>query len=169
MIDALEWIYIDILTYHQRAIRFFQGTSEWTLSTCHRNANEVPELKTIFRAMWKSYDTEFQGILQSLRRHKDLVERRASVTQYRVYQEDMSQYKARLDDQIQEEKLKKIITTREWLAVGPQTEDDHFDCQQIRTRYITTAKWIMKHEFVKDWIEANNPVTPCELTRFSLQ
>jgi hypothetical protein len=29
MIEALQWIYIDILTFHQHAMRFFQSTSEW--------------------------------------------------------------------------------------------------------------------------------------------
>jgi hypothetical protein len=28
MIDALQWIYVDILAFHQRAIRFFQRSSE---------------------------------------------------------------------------------------------------------------------------------------------
>jgi hypothetical protein len=28
MIDALQWIYVDILTFHQHAMRFFQGSSE---------------------------------------------------------------------------------------------------------------------------------------------
>lgn len=119
------------------------------------------ELKHIFRAMWKSYDTEFQGILQSLRRHKDLVERRASVTQYRRYQEDMAQFRAKLEDQVKEEKLKKQVAIREWLAVGPQTEDDHRDYRDTRHHYSTTAKWILKHDYVKHWIEDANPTTPC--------
>lgn len=28
MIDALQWIYVDILTFHKHALRFFQGTSQ---------------------------------------------------------------------------------------------------------------------------------------------
>jgi hypothetical protein len=28
LLDALQWIYIDILSFHRRAIRFFEGSSE---------------------------------------------------------------------------------------------------------------------------------------------
>ncbi|KAH8733175.1 hypothetical protein GQ44DRAFT_821389 [Phaeosphaeriaceae sp. PMI808] len=142
--DALQWIFIDILTFHQHAIRFFQGK----------------KLKHIFRAMWKSYDTEFQGILSSLRRHKDLVERRASVAQYRKYREDMIDIKMRLDQQVQEEKLKKLVTVREWLAVDQRADQDHLGYQNTRKTYSTTAQWVLKHENVEHWIEADPPATP---------
>jgi hypothetical protein len=111
--------------------------------------------------MWKNYDTEFQGILQSLRRHKDLVEHRASVTQYRRYQGDMIELKARLYSQVEEEKLKKLVIIREWLAVGQQPSDDHAIYQEIRKKYATTAKWILERDTVKEWIRNDIPATPC--------
>jgi heme oxygenase len=115
----------------------------------------------MFRAMWKSYDTEFQGILSSLRRHKELVERRATVTQYYRYQEDMVRLKDMLEDQVKEEKLKKLVKVREWLAVSPQI-DDHRNYQRVRHDYFTTAQWVLKHDYVKHWIEEADPATPCE-------
>lgn len=96
--------------------------------------------------MWKSYDTEFQGILQSLERHKDLVERRASVDQYRRHREDMQALKAKIDDQVAAEKLKKLVLIREWLAVGSQPSDDHAGYQEIRKSYSTTARWILERD-----------------------
>lgn len=162
MIDAVEWIYMDILMFHQRAIRFFHGNSESTRFACVTSADAVPELQQIFRAMWKNYDTEFQGILKSLGRHKDLVERRASVTQYRRYQEDMVEIKASLEKQISEEREKKIVIIRDWLAFGQKAEDDHRIYQETRTDNVTTAKWILKQEYVNHWIEAANPATPCK-------
>ncbi|OAL02432.1 C2H2 domain-containing protein [Phaeosphaeriaceae sp. SRC1lsM3a] len=144
MIDALQWIYVDILTFHKHALRFFQGT----------------KLKHIFRAMWKSYETEFQGILQNLERHKDLVERRASVDQYRRYREDMIIIKTRLDEQISAERLKKLVTIREWLAVGQQPVDDHAEYQRIRRQYTTTAQWILDHAVIKEWINDTSPSNP---------
>jgi hypothetical protein len=118
------------------------------------------EMSHVFRGMWKNYDTEFQGILQSLRRHKDLVERRASVTQYRRYQEDMIGMKVTLDRQIEAEKLKKLVLIREWLAVGQQPADDHALYQNIRQNYSTTAKWILEREAIKQWTEDNLPAAP---------
>jgi hypothetical protein len=114
----------------------------------------------IFRGMWKNYDTEFQGILDSLRRHKELVERRASVTQYRRYQADMIEIKAQLDSRIEAEKLKKLVLIREWLAVGQQPADDHTIYQDIRKDYSTTAKWILDRDVVKQWIQDDVPAAP---------
>jgi hypothetical protein len=119
------------------------------------------EMNHIFRGMWKNYDTEFQGILQNLRRHKDLVEHRASVTQYRRYQGDMMELKAKLDRQVEEEKLKKLVIIREWLAVGQQPSDDHAIYQEIRKSYATTAKWILERDAVKEWIKDDVPAAPC--------
>jgi hypothetical protein len=111
--------------------------------------------------MWKSYDTEFQGILLSLERHKDLVERRASVDQYRRHKDDMTILKAKLDDQIAADKLRKLVVIREWLAVGQQPADDHAGYQKIRQDYSTTARWIIERDFVRQWTEDPVPATPC--------
>jgi hypothetical protein len=111
--------------------------------------------------MWKSYDTEFQGTLQSLRRHKELVERRASVTQYRRYKEDMDLLKAKLADQVEAEKLKKFVLIREWLGVGQQPHDDHAEHMKIRQKYSATAKWILERDIVKNWTKDANPASPC--------
>jgi hypothetical protein len=111
--------------------------------------------------MWKSYDAEFQGLLQGLERHKELVERRATVDQYRRHKEDMIMLKTKLDDQIAADKLKKLVTIREWLAVGQQPADDHAGHQKIRQDYSSTTKWILEHNDIKKWIGDANPATPC--------
>lgn len=48
MVKALEWIYIDILTFHQRALRFFQGTSKPTVFIIHGADIDRPRTKTHF-------------------------------------------------------------------------------------------------------------------------
>jgi hypothetical protein len=118
--------------------------------------------------MWKSYDTEFQGTLQSLRRHKELVERRASVIQYRIYRDDMETLKAKLADQVEAEKLKKLVVIREWLAVGQQPIDDHAEHVKVRQRYSATAKWILDRDTVKQWTGDTNPASPCRFSPHSL-
>jgi hypothetical protein len=110
--------------------------------------------------MWKNFDTEFGGILKSLRRHKELVECRASLAQYTRYKEDMLDLTTRLDQQVEEEKLKKLMAVKEWLAVGQQPEQDHVRFQKTRSDYSRTALWILDHEYVKHWMEADIPATP---------
>ncbi|KAJ4353923.1 uncharacterized protein N0V89_005654 [Didymosphaeria variabile] len=144
MIQALELIYIDILEFHQQAMRFFSG-SRW---------------KKFFRAMWKDFDTKFGGIKKSLSRHKDLVERRATISQYRVYREDMGETKAKLEELVVEERTKKLVAVKEWFAVGSIQEEDHSKFTGIREKYKDTGKWIMKNDNIKDWMDADNPATP---------
>jgi cellulose biosynthesis protein BcsQ len=137
--------------------------------------------------MWKNYDTEFKGLIQKLTRHKDLVESCAALSQYRRYQEDMLDLKvkldgqvhrhqedmlklnAKLDAQVEEEKFKKRIKVREWLAVGQQAIEDHADLQKIRENYPSTAKWILDNALVKDWMGVRIPTTPREFSRRQLK
>jgi hypothetical protein len=113
-----------------------------------------------FKSMWKDFDTEFGGILKSLRRHKELVECRASLAQYGRYKEDMLELMTKLNKQVEEEKLKKLMAVKEWLAVGQQPEQDHVRFQKTRNDYSRTALWILDHEYVKHWMEADIPTTP---------
>lgn len=93
--------------------------------------------------------------MKSLARHKDLVECRATMSQYRVYREDMADMRARLDEQVVEEREKKLIAVREWLAVGSIQEEDHAKSSQVRAAYQGTGKWLMKNDNIKDWIDTD--------------
>jgi Sec-independent protein translocase protein TatA len=114
----------------------------------------------IFKSMWKDFDTKFSGILKSLGRHKDLVECRATVSQYRRYQEDMTELKSKLEETISAEKEKKKLAVKEWLAVDGQWERDHESFCQVRKECPTTAKWILKHDSVEHWMQIDAPDTP---------
>lgn len=41
MIDALELVYIDILEFHQQAMRFFSGKGMYSLTIDQDSANEL--------------------------------------------------------------------------------------------------------------------------------
>lgn len=105
--------------------------------------------------MWKDFDTKFGGVLKSLARHKNLVECRATVSQYRAYREDMADMKAKLDDAVAEEKAKKLIAVKEWLAVGSIQEEDRAKFAEVRAVYKDTGKWLMKNDNIKDWIDTD--------------
>ena len=105
--------------------------------------------------MWKDFNTKFGGVLKSLARHKDLVERRATVSQYRRYVEDMTDLKSKIDETIAEEKAKKLIAVKEWLAVGSIQEEDHAKFTEVRKTYKDTGEWLMKKDNIKDWIDAD--------------
>jgi uncharacterized protein YhaN len=146
MVEALELMYIDILEFHQQAMRFFSGGRKFTYPVYFLDLSSLCKgWKKFFRAMWKDFETKFGGIKKSLARHKDLVERRATISQYRLYREDMAEMKTQLEDLVLEERTKKLAAVKEWLAVGSIQEEDHFKFTEIRATYKNTGKWIMKN------------------------
>ncbi|RYN46116.1 hypothetical protein AA0118_g12682 [Alternaria tenuissima] len=144
MVDALELIYVDILDFHQQACKFFSGRL-WV---------------RFFKSMWKNFHTKFDGILSSLRRHKDIVECRANLVQYRLYQDDVASFKAKLEENVVREETKNLMIVKEWLSVGELPQLDHASYCKIRADYATTTKWISQHKTVKHWIHADVPKSP---------
>ncbi|CAI6333480.1 unnamed protein product [Periconia digitata] len=144
MLHVLELMYLDILGFHQHALKFFSGKL-W-----HR----------FFRSMWKDFGTRFDGILKSLRRHKELVESRATIAQYRRYKEDVTELKKKIEELILQERMKKMKAVKEWLAVGSRPQQDHAGFQRIRAEFPSTGRWISKHEYFKEWLGMDVPPTP---------
>ncbi|KAI4681506.1 hypothetical protein J4E81_009864 [Alternaria sp. BMP 2799] len=144
MIDALEMMYLDILDFHQQALKFFSGRL-WT---------------RFFKSMWKNFHTKFEGVLSSLRRHKDIVECRASLAQYRLYQDDVADFRAKLEENVKREETKKLMLVKDWLAVGDLPRFDHDSFCKIRSECATTAKWVTQHETIKHWIHSDIPNSP---------
>ncbi|ORY16158.1 C2H2 domain-containing protein [Clohesyomyces aquaticus] len=144
MLHALELMYVDILEFHQHAMRFFTG-KVW---------------KRFFRSVWKDFGTKFNGILKSLSRHKQLIETRAQLIHFRQYQEDIESMKMKLDDMVTEERNKKTKSVKEWIGAGSQTKLDHEKFCAVRSEYPTTGRWILKNEYINNWIEADVPATP---------
>ncbi|KAF2638941.1 hypothetical protein P280DRAFT_470952 [Massarina eburnea CBS 473.64] len=144
MLQALENMYMDILEFHSEAVKFYSGDT-W---------------KRLFRSSWKNFGTKFNGILKSLARHKNLIECRASLSQYQLYREDMSDMKVKLDGLIEEEKIKKMKTVKEWLAVGSLPDNDHEEFCEVRKKNPRTGGWILNHEYIRDWMIADVPNSP---------
>jgi hypothetical protein len=102
----------------------------------------------------------FDGILSSLRRHKDIVECRANLAQYRLYQEDVAEFRLKLADNVKREEVKKLMAVKEWLAVGELPQIDHEKFCKTRAECATTARWITQHETIKHWTHSDIPNSP---------
>ncbi|XPS76188.1 hypothetical protein M3J09_008244 [Ascochyta lentis] len=159
---ALELIYVDILDFHESAVRFFRG-KVWN---------------RFFRSAWKNFDTKFGGILKNLDRHKEFVENCAQLAQYQLYQDnivdmrmassnrfqqyqqDVIEMNVKLDELVAEQHLKKMKAVTQWLAVGQLAQEDHKVHRRIRSTYSNTAHWILSNEHIKHWAEADLPAKP---------
>jgi hypothetical protein len=96
----------------------------------------------------------------SLRRHKDVVERGANLAQYRLYQVDVADLRAKLEENVKREDTKKLMLVKDWLAVGelPRLDQDSF--YKIRKECAPTARWITQHETIEHWIHSDVPKCP---------
>jgi hypothetical protein len=160
MLQALELMYIDILNFHQDALRFFSGKRKRPRLCVGYALMSIAVWKKFIRSIWKDFGTKFNGILKSLGRHKELVESRANIEQYRAYREDVVEMQSKLDELVATEHSKKRKAVKEWLAVGSQPQQDHESYREIRKEFPSTGNWILKHEIVKDWIQADHPSSP---------
>jgi hypothetical protein len=77
-----------------------------------------------------------------------------------VYQEDIADLKAKLEETIAKEQAKKMMVVKDRLAVGEQQQKDHDNFSGVRRECATTARWVVQHETIKHWTDADIPNTP---------
>lgn len=187
MRNALELIYIDILDFHHHALRFFSGKCMCSLersysssnlisseggtrffAQCGRTLTQSSKASTRFvntqSTFFADCTTAHSGILNCLRRHKELVETRAHLAYYQNYQDDMNRHqqeiaeiKKSLERDVIEEQKKKLAAIKEWLGVGSITLDDHDTFLEVRKRYQSTGRWILNHDTIDNWMNADIP------------
>jgi hypothetical protein len=72
----------------------------------------------------------------------------------------MADLKMKLDETIAREQAKKMTVVKDWLAVGEQQQTDHDNFCRVRKECATTARWVLQHEIIKHWMDADVPSTP---------
>ena len=110
----------------------------------------------MFDSFWKSFELRFNGILSSLARHKDLVDR--EVVAFDIVEASMNRKKV-------EEELTKAERDRfafqlqavlSWLAVEDHLQED--DLSRLHERqYPSTCAWIIQTVQVREWM-----ANPCK-------
>ena len=107
--------------------------------------------KNLFNATWKTFRTEFEYILRSLKRHKRLVENQASLVEYEQSQEARLLAKAAFEDMAEKEKAKRRIALGGKLQPASSTSD-HENALDIRREYPNTGQWILQRAQMKEWM-----------------
>ncbi len=136
---VLALVYADILEFNRRAYKFFRRRS-WHI---------------FFTSLWKDFASRFNGILERLARHRDLVDREASsldIAEARTWriqaQEDIEKReKLRFGCQLQD--------TITWLAVEDRLQEDELyrlaqRCQE------GTCKWVLINPRLITWLGEND-------------
>ena len=132
--DAMGLLYADIVEFHQRTYKLFRRRA-WHL---------------LFLAAWRAFEYRFRGILSSIRRHADLIDREAASI-YFLEARDAAQ---RAEQEIKEkERQRRIIELREvkcWLSVDSYQEQKLHDISSVR--HPDTCEWFLQHDTIVSWL-----------------
>jgi hypothetical protein len=106
--------------------------------------------------VWKNFQSRFQRLLESLGRHRDLIQSQADLQHFQQYQVDRIKILEDLKGRGKQEQNEKFTTVLKWMS-GASTSLDHQDACNARGEYPGTGKWILKNNKVRNWREAPIP------------
>ena len=132
--DAMGLLYADITEFHRRTYKLFRRRA-WHI---------------LFVAAWRNFECRFRGILSSIRRHADLIDREAASIHFLEAREATQ----RAEQEIKEkERQRRIIELREvkyWLSADSYQEQKLQDTSSVRQP--GTCEWFLQHDTVVSWL-----------------
>lgn len=145
----------DVATFHASNMDELQGL-QTGLSDKHTEVlAQIQDLRTDLKA------GHVDAQLQWQKHHIDQgSQSRETADMHKRYLAEVVQMDESLSKVLAAEQEKKLTTVRQWLAVGHQVHDDHKTFRKIRDEHPSTAKWILKHEAIVNWMRSDSPATP---------
>lgn len=116
----------------------------------------------VFDSLWKTFDIRFQAILQSLRKHRDLIDQEAhtiSIVEAKVWRgqqlEQIRQWRAeRVEDLDKAERERLAAQTREavvWFGAGQEQED--IFARLSGACDSTDGHWALREPMIQSWLD----------------
>jgi hypothetical protein len=143
MIEVLPLVYKDILDVHRLALKYFNKRL-W---------------QQLFSATWKTHKTKFGGLIERMKRHHELVESQATLSQIREFQEARARDERRLEDEVNNEDLRRQKDVYAWLK-PTNMDNDQYVLKNLRARYPRTGQWLLKNEIFEKWLDPKFPTLP---------
>ncbi|PMD12225.1 hypothetical protein NA56DRAFT_756767 [Hyaloscypha hepaticicola] len=138
MRKVLALIYSDILEFHKKALKYFRQRT-W---------------RQLFNATWKTFRTEFSGLLVNIQRHGRLVESQANLVEFEqlFHQMEMGRVAAKADFQRrkEEEERNRRIAVRNWLSAA-STDVDQERGVSVRKHNPGSGRWLLGNNQVQGW------------------
>ncbi|KAJ6007433.1 ankyrin repeat-containing protein [Penicillium herquei] len=136
--QALVSIYHDILDFHHQALRYFRR----------------PLLNQIFRETWPNYKIKFSPIIDSLTRHKQLVEERITFTQL----ETVIAHSVKASEELERQRNADESTTHRavqcWLN-SADVQVDHESVSDVRSTNQAAGQWLLQNDVFRSWQSAD--------------
>ncbi|KFY96266.1 hypothetical protein V498_02776, partial [Pseudogymnoascus sp. VKM F-4517 (FW-2822)] len=147
---VLAEVYSTIVEFHQRAYKFFQCRA-WHL---------------MFLSSWKDFKARFDGILHTLEKHRDFVDREASsidmvedrATRLQILEgitESQRQTTALLESNEEINRLAQFHSSISWLGVDDKKQEAERS-RRLGRKHSGTCEWVGQVPEMKAWLEDNN-------------
>lgn len=117
--------------------------------------------KMVFDSLWKTFNPRFHGILESLKKHRDLVDQEANaidISEAKTWRSEqlnhIMQWRAERADEIDRaERERHFAQTREavaWLDACEEHEDTL--TRMLRASTTTASHWALEAKSILSWI-----------------
>jgi hypothetical protein len=141
--EILPLVYKDILEVHRHSLRYFNKRL-W---------------RQLFSATWKTHKSKFGGLIERMKRHRELIESQASLSQIREFQEARAEEERRYDKEVNNEDLRRHREVYTWLK-PTNMDNDQDNLRKLRAQYPRTGQWLMKNGVFKKWLDPKFPTLP---------
>jgi hypothetical protein len=148
-------VYVDILTFHKRAISFFKQSGEHptTHPVSHPTAlilADHPAWKVGFDVALHKFGDISKDVLENLDRSRKLLFSSANVAHFRTAADDS-------EAQVEKEKMEQRKAVKQWLS-AVSCADYHEELQRKRKQFPGTTQWVLDHPVIKQWLHGPEPV-----------
>ena len=123
--------------------------------------------KMVFGSLWKTFKLRFQGILESLRRHRDLIDQEANainIAESKAWRDDqlsqIRQWRTEQDERVQKMERERLATHSRDAIVWLNVSEDQDDAlTKLSTKYHgTNTHWALEEANVVSWLgEGHEP------------
>ncbi len=118
--------------------------------------------KMVFDSLWNSFSLRFQGILEGIRKHRDLIDAEAnaiSITEAKSWRSEhigqINHWRVKHADEVDKAERERLATqTREavaWLNAGEEQENTLM--KLLKACNGTSDHWALKEATILSWIE----------------
>ncbi|KAH7355162.1 hypothetical protein BKA65DRAFT_581895 [Rhexocercosporidium sp. MPI-PUGE-AT-0058] len=153
---VLAEVYSTILEFHQRTYKFFQRRGKFDMNAWH----------LIFLSVWKDFRARFDGILHTLEKHRDFVDREANsidIVEGRAARSRMLEDIAERQRQTagllkSNETVNQLVqfhSSLSWLAVDDKKQEAERSRKSGR-KHSGTCEWVGQVPEMKAWLQDNN-------------
>lgn len=112
----------------------------------------------MFGSLWKDFESRFTGILESLARHRELLDKEAisiDIAEARSWRIRVEEDIGRRENQRQEQQLHYATG---WLCVDDLLQEEELDRLSDR-RQDGTCEWVMRGSQLTAWMDGSNSET----------